>query len=129
MSGWLAFGRKGRTLPPMGATTEYLYGDSTPSPLKTDFIAFLRDTVEFGTKVLLGDARLAEAVLHAAEAAELTEKDVESAEALLTEVSAALDRATAGSTESLARPRADRIRQGAFELGRARAEAARAAAT
>src|SRR5262245_39783770 len=37
----------------MGRTTmNYLYGDSTPSPLDTNFIQALRDTVDFAVLVL-----------------------------------------------------------------------------
>lgn len=39
----------------------YLYGDSTPSALETNYIEFLRDAVDFCVQVLLADQRVAEA--------------------------------------------------------------------
>ncbi len=38
----------------------YLYGDSTPSTLQTDYIEFLRDAVDFSVQVLVADQRIAE---------------------------------------------------------------------
>ena len=38
----------------------YLYGDSTPSTLQTDYIEFLRDAVDYAVQVLLSDQRIAE---------------------------------------------------------------------
>src|SRR3954462_12211111 len=37
----------------------YLYGDSTPSTLETDYIEFLRDAVDCCVQVLLADERIA----------------------------------------------------------------------
>src|SRR5207248_2719364 len=36
----------------------YLYGDSTPSPLKSNFLEFLRDDIDFGVFALLADDRI-----------------------------------------------------------------------
>ncbi len=36
----------------------YLYGDSTPSPLRSNFLEFLRDAIDFGVFVLLADGRI-----------------------------------------------------------------------
>jgi hypothetical protein len=38
----------------------YLFGDSTPSTLETDYIDFLRDAVDYAVQVLLADQRIAE---------------------------------------------------------------------
>jgi hypothetical protein len=38
----------------------YLYGDSTESPLRSNFLEFLRGAVDFGVYVLLADARIAD---------------------------------------------------------------------
>jgi len=112
---------------PMGTPTGYLYGDSTPSPLKTDFVAFLRDAFDFAVQVLLCDARLADTGRRVAHLSELTEKEIERAETLATHVSRALDVATVGDQDSLAARCAARIRQGAKDLIRAEAEGARSA--
>src|SRR5580658_3598862 len=111
----------------MGIPTSYLYGDSTPSPLKTDFVAFLRDAFDFAITVLLCDARLTDAAQHVAKLSEVTEKEIERAETLATDVSRALDSAAVGDQESLAARCAARIRQGAKDLIRLEAEGARAA--
>src|SRR5688500_8170848 len=36
----------------------YLFGDSSESPLDSNYLAFLRDAIEFGVLVLLADAGL-----------------------------------------------------------------------
>jgi hypothetical protein len=112
----------------MADDTGYLYGDSTPSPLTFDFIAFLRDAVNFGVAVLLADSRITDAAQRVAQLTESTEKEIEGAEAFATEVSLALDRIAAASRgSSLAARCAARMRQEAIELVRSEAEAARAA--
>jgi hypothetical protein len=111
----------------MRTPTSYLYGDSTPSPLKTDFVAFLRDAFDFAVEVLLCDARLADTGRRLAQLSDATEKEIERAEALATDVSRALDGAAVGSDESLAARCALRIRQGAMDLIRSEADGARTA--
>jgi hypothetical protein len=37
---------------------DYLYGDSSPSPLQSDFLGFLGDTLDFAVHVLLADERI-----------------------------------------------------------------------
>jgi hypothetical protein len=107
--------------------TEYLYGDSTPSPLKIDFIALLRDVVDFGVAVLQCDVRLADTAERAAAFAVATEREVEGAEALVAEVSRTLDHAPTADPQSLPGRCAVRIRQGAIDTVRSEVEAARAA--
>jgi hypothetical protein len=106
-------------------STTYLYGDSTPSPLKTDFIAFLRDAFDFCVQALLCEARLNDAAQRVALLAGATERDVESAESFVAEVSRALDRIPVGGAESLAARCAARMRLTVKELVRAEADAAR----
>jgi hypothetical protein len=107
----------------------YLYGDSTPSPLKTDFIAFLRDVFDFAVEVLSCDARLADALQRASKLSDATEREIEAAEAFAAEVSEMLARPPVGGPNSLAARCAARIRQGAVDLVRTEADAARAAVT
>ena len=40
--------------------TTYLYGDSTPSPLQSNYIEFLRDTVDFCVQILAVESRVHE---------------------------------------------------------------------
>jgi hypothetical protein len=107
------------------ATTDYLYGDSTPSQLKTDFIAFLRDVVDAGVTMLLCDARLSEAVQRAAKFAETTEKEIESAEALIQDVSRTVERSPIADPTSLAARCAARLLQAAVDVARSEVDAAR----
>jgi hypothetical protein len=111
----------------MSTQIEYLYGDSTPSPLKTDFIAFLRDALDFAVEVLLRDGLASDAIQRAAQLAEVTEKQIENAETLAADVSHALDQAATGDRDPLTARCAARIRQGVKDLVRAEADAARAA--
>jgi len=112
----------------MAVATAFLYGDSTSSPLKIDFIAFLRDAIDFSVEALLCDSRLAEAALHLARLTESTEREIEGAEAFATEVSLALDRISIGDVaSSLAARCQTHVRQAAAEFVRSEGEAARAA--
>ncbi len=109
------------------ATSDYLYGDSTPSPLKTDFIAFLRDVVDAGVTMLLCDARLREAVQRAASFSEVTEKEIQSAEALIQDVSHTVERSPIADPKSLAARCAARLLQAAVDVARSEVDSARAA--
>ncbi len=111
----------------MEAVTRYLYGDATPSPLDTDYIALLRDVVDFSVEVLLCEARLKAASLHVTQLADRTEKDIVRAEAFAAEVGRTVDRMSVGDAESIAGRCAARLRQGAAELVRAEVDTARAA--
>jgi hypothetical protein len=105
----------------------YLFGDSTPSPLKIDFIAFLRDAFDFAVEVLLCDGRLTDAIDRGAALSDKAEREIARAESFVTEMSRALDRVAVGDPDSLAARCAARIRQGAKELVRSEADGARAA--
>jgi hypothetical protein len=122
----VALASNGRSIVGM-ATTDYLYGDSTPSPLKTDFIAFLRDVVDAGVTMLLCDARLGEAVKRAATFSEVTEKEIESAEALIQDVSRTVERSPIADPKSLAARCAARLLQAAVDVARSEVDAARGA--
>src|SRR5215472_12652009 len=41
-----------------GGTMSYLYGDSSASPLKSNFLAFLEDALDFCVSVLLADEQI-----------------------------------------------------------------------
>jgi hypothetical protein len=105
----------------------FLYGDSTPSPLQTDFIAFLRDAVDFAVAVLACDARVTGALQRVGRVAEATDREIERAEAFAAEVMRAVDRAGVGEPDSLAARCAARIRQGIRDLVRSEADGAQTA--
>lgn len=109
----------------MAAPTGFLYGDSTPSPLKSDFIAFLRDAFDFAVEVLRSDARMADAVLRVTKLSDATEREIELAEELATDVARALEGVSTRAPGSLAARCAARIQQGARELVSSEADAAR----
>ncbi len=102
----------------------FLYGDSTPSPLQTDFIAFVRDAVDFAVAVLACDARVTAAIQRVGRVAEATDREIERAEAFAAEVMRAVDRANVGEPDSLAARCAARIRQGIKDLVRSEADGA-----
>ena len=74
----------------MAAPAGFLYGDSTPSPLRFDYIAFLRDAVDFGVEILSSDARMATAVHGVTALAEDTEREITLAEELAEDMDRAL---------------------------------------
>jgi|HubBroStandDraft_1064217.scaffolds.fasta_scaffold00929_14 hypothetical protein len=69
----------------------YLYGDSTPSPLTVDFIAFLKDAIDFAVYALHCGRRIEDWKQRASLFSEITEIDVERVRALATESLAVLD--------------------------------------
>jgi hypothetical protein len=111
----------------MAAPKGFLYGDSTPSPLKSDFIAFLGDAFDFAVDVLLCDARLTTAGQRLLQLSEATEREIEVADSLSVDVARALDVASVRDPGSLAARCAARILQGARDLIRSESDAARAA--
>jgi hypothetical protein len=113
----------------MAAPTDFLYGDSTPSPLKGDFIAFLRDAVDFAVTAMISDARLKAAADQIAKASQATEDEIALAEALASDVARVLESFSASTTDpgSLARRCAVRIQQGAKDVVQSEAETARTA--
>jgi hypothetical protein len=108
--------------------SEYLYGDSTPAPLKTDFIAYLRDLIDFTVQALLSDGRAAEATRSAAMLQEATERGIVSVEALAADVSGVVDLSERADLDPFVGRCAAKIRSVAWDAVRAEAAAARAAA-
>jgi hypothetical protein len=108
--------------------SEYLYGDSTPAPLKTDFIAYLRDLVDFAVQVLLSDGRAAEAIGSAALLQDATERGIVSVETLAADVSGVLDLSERADLDPFVARCAAKIRSVTWDAVRAEAAAARTAA-
>jgi hypothetical protein len=111
----------------MVAPAGFLYGDATPSPLKSDFIAFLRDAVDYAAEVLGSDARTAAAARDVERLAEQTEREITAAEELATDVARALEGPSLRAPASLASRCAARLQREARDLVRSEADAARAA--
>jgi hypothetical protein len=79
---------------------EFLYGDSTPSPLTSNFLEFLRDSIDFGVFALHVDDELAS--IHERERAttHAADQEVERLDSLGAAVAAAIDAAAKGEVES-----------------------------
>jgi hypothetical protein len=105
----------------------YLYGDSSPSPLQGDFIAFLRDAFDFSTAILVCDARVSAAQQRVSRVSEATDREIERAEAFAADVARFVERANVGDPDSLAGRCAARLRHGIKDLVRAEAETAQTA--
>jgi hypothetical protein len=108
--------------------SEYLYGDSTPAPLKTDFIAYLRDMVDFAVQVLLWEGRAVEAARSAAMLQEATERGIVSVESMAADVAGVLDLSERAGLDPFVAHCATKIRSAAWDAVRGEAAAARATA-
>jgi hypothetical protein len=96
----------------------YLYGDSSPSELQTNFIDFLRDALGYSVQVLEADQRIRDGEAQAVELQRAADAEVARLEALGATVSRAVDGAQLGEAESatarcaegILRAAADRVR-------------------
>jgi hypothetical protein len=112
----------------MAAPSDFLYGDSTASPLKSDFIAFLRDAIDFTVTAMISDARLRAAADQMAKASQASEDEITLAEALAADVVHVLEGFSAArDPASLAGRCAARIQQGVRDVVQTEAETARTA--
>jgi hypothetical protein len=105
----------------------YLYGDSTPSPLTIDFIALLKDAIDFAVHALHCARRIEDGKERASRFTEITETDVERMRALATESLAVLDRTTGNEGDSRVGRTSAKIRRGITEVIRVEIESAQAA--
>jgi hypothetical protein len=78
----------------------YLYGDSTPSTLKINFIDFVRDAIECAVQVLVADRHVREGGATGSEMKKASEAEIVRLEALGALVSKAIDGATLGEAAS-----------------------------
>jgi hypothetical protein len=106
--------------------TTYLYGDSTPSPLTTKYIANLQGILDFSVEVLLQENRVSAAKDAVAHLSDVTDGEVFRAEEIVAHVAHALEQYPKGNDNSIAARCAARIRQGVEELVGVEARAARA---
>ena len=107
----------------------YLYGDSTPSSLTTDYIALVRNVFDFAVEVLLHEERTSTTRVDAANLAEAKEAEVTKAEALVERVLRTLEEEPIEAAASISGRCAAHIRQCAQDLVRAECGLARAVVT
>jgi hypothetical protein len=79
---------------------EFLYGDSTPSPLTSNFLEFLRDAIDFGVFALSLDDEIAAIHGRTREATKAAEDEIERLDTLGRAVATAIDGAPKGAAES-----------------------------
>ena len=78
----------------------YLYGDSTPSPLRSNFLQFLGEALDFSVHVLQSASRLQVLGKRIVSARENASTEVSHLEALRANVASAVERAPKGAPES-----------------------------
>jgi len=105
----------------------YLYGDSTPSTLETNYIEFLRDAVDFCVQVLLADHRVAEARARTAALDRSSAAEIDRLQQLTATVATAMAGLPPGAPESAAARCAAAIVRAADGLVRTEVAAVQAA--
>jgi hypothetical protein len=105
---------------------QYLYGDSTPSPLTTDYIALLHNIFDFSVEVLLHENRVSTTMQKVASLSDSTDAEVFRAEQIVADIFQALESYRDGDGDSIAGHCAVRILRGVQDLVRSEAGAARA---
>jgi hypothetical protein len=79
---------------------EFLYGDSTPSPLTSNFLEFLRDAIDFGVYALHIDDEIAAVRERVRVRSQAADEELERLEALGRAVSSAIEQTPQGDAES-----------------------------
>jgi len=106
---------------------EYLYGDSSASPLDYNFIQALRDTVDFGVQVLQAEQRMLAESGKAADRRSAADAELAKVEALAGLVHRTLEENARAKTDSPTARCAAAIMKAATDLSRGEMERARAA--
>jgi hypothetical protein len=78
----------------------YLYGDSTTSTLKSNFLEFLRDAIDFSVFVLQADAKMKEGRVRIRELTEESEAESGRLERFISSVSRSVDEGEKGKLDS-----------------------------
>jgi tetratricopeptide (TPR) repeat protein len=104
----------------------YLYGDSSPSPLQINFIQCLRDTVDFAVQVLQAEQQIHAETARSAERRRAADAEVAKVDGLAALVQRALEEAARG-TESPSGRCASAIIKSAIDQSRGESERAKAA--
>src|SRR5579859_1993294 len=79
---------------------EFLYGDSTPSPLKSNFLEFLRDAIDFGVFALHVDDEIGAIEERSRAESKAADDEIERLEGLGAAVASAIDQAPKGGGDS-----------------------------
>ncbi len=79
---------------------DYLYGDSTPSPLKANFLEFLRDAIDFAVFALQSDERILKGQERRRAASAESEAELARLEAFIGTVSRSIEGAEKGGADS-----------------------------
>jgi hypothetical protein len=90
----------------------YLYGDSTPSQLTSNFLEFLRDAIDFAVAALQADDRIRDGRERAIELKAAAEAETQRLSSFIQVVSSSIEDAEKGSSESPTARASDRL----FEL-------------
>jgi hypothetical protein len=104
----------------------YLYGDSTPSPLKSNFIEFLGEALDFSVQILQSANRLQILAKRIGATKDDVDAEITRLEALQASVAVAMERTPKGAADSPAATCAIAILASATELGQKAAAAAKA---
>jgi hypothetical protein len=104
----------------------YLYGDSTPSPLTTDYIAHIQNILDFSIEVLLHETRITDTIQTVENLSDTTDVEVFRAQEIVAHVFHALEQYPRGQDDSIAGRCAARIRQDVEDLVRSESRAAHA---
>src|SRR5580693_2939425 len=78
----------------------YLYGDSTPSPLRSNFLQFLGEALDFSVHVLQSSSRIQALGRRIVAAKENADAELTRLEALRVGITAAVERTPKGASES-----------------------------
>lgn len=95
---------------------EFLYGDSTPSPLTSNFLEFLRDAIDFGVYALHVDDEIAAVRERARVTSKAADEEIGRLDELGRGVSTAVDVAPKGAAESETAKCASQIAAGAAQM-------------
>ena len=79
---------------------EFLYGDSTPSPLTSNFLEFLRDAIDFGVFALRIDDEISAIGERSLLTSRAADEEIERLETLGRAVATSIDEAPKGAAES-----------------------------
>jgi hypothetical protein len=79
---------------------EFLYGDSTPSPLTSNFLEFLRDAIDFGVFALRIDDEISAIGERSLLTSRAADEEIERLETLGRAVATSIDQAPKGAVES-----------------------------
>src|SRR3990167_7373792 len=94
----------------MGTSTNYLYGDSTKSPLNSNFLEFLRDAIDFSVGVLQAEDAIRRGNEHVAELRREADDEIARLEAFVSTVIRAIDSAPKGDVEKVTAQTAAHLR-------------------